>query len=223
MAPGRKTGGRVRGVSNNKPKIKLDDTDENRELVAMAQLMRTPKAVILDAMMHFETLGRGFLAKADKMMKTRAEAEKIAAAADAGHRYIIAAVKCAAEVAPYIHAKLSPIESRGDMTQDKAPYVVRVPAVLADSTAWQAAVGAALGEAVASTAPSGAQPVAFADPRPSPPPVPDPALVAKPVPLGADLKTGRISTITPAGHATARPTGTQEWLDAVAASQRKAG
>jgi hypothetical protein len=129
-------------------------------------------------------------------------------------------VQCAEKVAPYIHARLLAVESRGDMTQDKAPYVVRVPMVLADSTAWQAAVGAALGEAVASTAPSGAQPAASADPRPSPAPVPDPASVAKPLPLVADQKTGRIRTIMPARPVVVKPTGTQEWLESVA-SQRK--
>ncbi|MFY9953750.1 hypothetical protein [Bradyrhizobium sp.] len=139
-----------------------------------------------------------------------------------GHKFMIAAVQCAEKVAPYIHARLLAVESRGDMTQDKAPYVVRVPAVLADSMAWQAAVGAALGEAVASTAPSGAQPVALADPRPSPPPVPDPALVAKPVPLVADQKMGRISTMMPAAPVVVKSAGTQEWLDAIAADQRKA-
>jgi hypothetical protein len=59
-----------------------------------------------------------------------------------GHKFTIAAVQCAEKVAPYIHARLLAVESRRDMTQDKAPYVVRVPAVLADSTAWQTAVGA---------------------------------------------------------------------------------
>jgi hypothetical protein len=94
-----------------------------------------------------------------------------------GHKFTIAAVQCAEKVAPYVHARLLAVESRGDMTQDKAPYVVRVPAVLADSTAWQAAVGPALGEAAASTAPSGTQPVVLADPRPSPPPVPAASVV----------------------------------------------
>jgi hypothetical protein len=86
------------------------------------------------------------------------------------------------------------------MTEDKAPYVVRVPAVLADSTAWQAAVGAAQGEAVASTAPSGAQAAALADPRPSP-------SVAKPMPLVTDQKTGRTRTMMPAGPMVVKPTG----------------
>ena len=135
---------------------------------------------------------------------------------------MIAAVQCAEKVAPYIHARLLAVESRGDMTEDKAPFVVRVPSVMADSAAWQAAVGAALGEAVASAAPSGAQPVALADPRPSPLLVSDPALVAKPVPLVANQKTGRISTMMPAAPAVMKPAGTQEWLDAIVAGQRKA-
>jgi hypothetical protein len=205
MAPGRKTGGRIRGVSINKPKpIIMEPTSENRELVATAQLMRTPKAVMLDAMMRFENLGLGFLTKADRLMKRNAGTAKVAEAAHEGHKFIVAAVECATKVAPYIHARLLSMESRGDMTQDKAPYVVRVPAVLADSTAWQTAVGAALGEAVASKAPSRAPPAALPDP----------------VPLVTDQKTGRISTMRPARPVVVKPTGTQEWLESVA-SQRK--
>ena len=131
-------------------------------------------------------------------------ASQIAMLATEGHKFMIAAVQCAEKVAPYIHARLLAVESRGDMTEDKAPYVVRVPMVMDDSSAWQAAVGAALGEAVASKAPSGAPPAALPDP----------------VPLVTDQKTGRISTIMPARPVVVKPTGTQEWLESVA-SQRK--
>jgi hypothetical protein len=216
MAPGFKTGGRTKGTPNKPRPIILASTGENRELLAMAAVMRTPKAVMLDAMLRFESIGLSLLAKAERLAETKASASQIAMLATEGHKFMIAAVQCADKVAPYIHARLLAVESRGDMTEDKAPYVIRAPMVMDDSSAWQAAVGAALGEAVASTAPSGAQAAPLA------PPVPDSALVAKPVSLVADLKTGGISTIMPAAQVTVRPTRTQEWLDAVAAGQRKA-
>jgi hypothetical protein len=53
--------------------------------------------------------------------------------------------------------------------------------------------------------------------------VPHPALVAKPVPLMADQKTGRISTMMPARPVLVKPTGTQEWLESVAAQQKAVG
>ena len=48
---------------------------------------------------------------------------------------MIAAVQCAEKVAPYIHARLLAVESRGDMTEDKAPFVIRAPMVMDDSSA----------------------------------------------------------------------------------------
>jgi hypothetical protein len=202
-----KTGGRARGTPN-KPKqigvltkprpIKL--TQQDRELIVMAQVMRTPKAVILEAMVKFETLGKGLLAKADNLMKTRGDPKKAAELAEEGYKYIVAAVECATKVAPYIHARLLAVESRGDMTADRPPYVLRAPTVMANGEAWQAAVGAAAIEREAVQVPSGGQPLALLDPRPSlAPPTPERAQVATPMALVADQKSGRISTMMPAG------------------------
>jgi hypothetical protein len=204
MAPGFKTGGRTKGTPNKPRPIILARTEENRELLAMTAVMRTPKAVMLDAMLRFERIGLSLLAEAERLAETKASASQIALLATEGHKFMIAAVQCAEKVAPYIHARLLAVESRGDMTEDKAPYVIRAPMVMDDSTTWQAAVGAARGEAVASKASSGAPPAALPDP----------------VPLVTDQKTGRITTIMPARPVVVKPTGTQEWLESVA-SQRK--
>ena len=59
-------------------------------------------------------------------------------------KYMAAAVKVAEKVAPYIHARLMAIESRGDNVDQRAPFVIRAPAVMADSSTWQAAVGSAV-------------------------------------------------------------------------------
>jgi hypothetical protein len=223
MAPGYKTGGRVRGVSTNKPKpIILEPTTENRELVAVAHLVRTPKAVILDAMMRFETLGLGFLARADRLMKSRAATEKVAEAAQEGHKFIVAAVECATKAAPYVHARLLSVESRGDMTADRAPFVIRAPAVMEDSSAWQAAVGAAVVDMEAAQVPSGASTEVLAHPAQSQAiPAPQAAPEPSPVVLVPDPKTSRI-TVMPPGPRVVRPEGTDAWLDRVEQERRRA-
>jgi hypothetical protein len=53
MAPNFKTGGRTKGTPNKPRPIILASTEENRELLAMAAVMRTPKAVMLEAMLRF--------------------------------------------------------------------------------------------------------------------------------------------------------------------------
>jgi len=218
-----KTGGRSKGTTNKPKPIVLENTPENQAMLAAAVTIRTPKAVMLDAMLRFESIGLGFLAKADKLMKTRADPDKVADTAREGHKFIVAAVECATKVAPYIHARLLAVEARGDMTEDKAPYVVRVPSVMADSVAWQAAVGMAILEQAGGGAQAGGPVEPMAHPAlPQPQAEPAPAPAPPPVPLVADQKTGRISTAMPPGPATVKPTGSQEWLDTVAAS-RKAG
>ena len=62
MAPGFKTGGRTKGTPNKPRPIILASTEENRELLAMAAVMRTPKAVMLNAMLRFERIGLSLLA-----------------------------------------------------------------------------------------------------------------------------------------------------------------
>jgi len=216
-----KTGGRKKGVGNKErivvPEVLPPETAESiiaetaRAMVLASSPVRTPKAVILDAMMRFEALGLGFLTKADRLMKRNAGTAKVAEAAQEGHRYIVAAVECATKAAPYVHARLLAVESRGDMTQDQAPFVVRVPAVMADSTVWQAAVGSAILDMEAEPSPVvRSNEVAATLMAPNPPPAP----VASPVPLMLDPKTSRITAMPP-GPATVRPMGTEEWLQSI--------
>jgi hypothetical protein len=222
MAPGRKTGGRVRGISKNKPKpIILEPTPENRALQLLAESapeVRTPKAVMLGAMRHFEDLALGLIDQAK--LKLATDPEAATALGIQGQKFMIAAVQCADRVAPYIHARLLAIESRGDMTADKAPYVVRVPSVMADSTAWQAAVGAAVIDMEPAQIATGGRTEALSHPAMPQPVTPEPPPPPAPVALVADQKTGRI-TIMPPGPKVVQPAGTDEWLQKVTAERRK--
>lgn len=229
MAKGRKTGGRIKGVSKNKerivvPEVLPPETAESmiaetaRAMVLASSPVRTPKAVMLDAMMRFESLGFGFLAKADRMMKKGYATAKVAETAQEGHKFIVAAVECATKAAPYVHARLLAIESRGDMTQDKAPYVVRVPSVMADSSAWQTAVGAAIIEGEVVQVASGGQPMALPHPAAPQPVVPEGPPAPAPMVLGIDK--GKI-TAMPAGPRVVQPEGSEQWLAAVQAERRK--
>src|SRR5216684_6645618 len=202
MAPGRKTGGRIAGVSKNKPKpIKLQDTEENRALVILSGTtkVRSPRAVMMDAMLRL-----------DGMAKRHFETKDYVPAL----KYLQAAVMVADRLAPYCHARLLSIESR---SEDKAaPFVVRAPAVMSDSSEWQAAVGAAVIDMEAAQAPVVRQNEVSATqvsqtPQSSPAPLP--------VTLTADPKTSRI-TVMPPGPRVVQPSGTQEWLDSI---QKKVG
>jgi hypothetical protein len=224
LAIGRKTGGKIKGVSKHKPKpIILAPTDENRALALMAPTaeVRTPKAVMLSAMLKFERMSDVLMSKAERLTKAHAKPEGIAKLVAEAHRFTVAAVQCAEKVAPYIHARLLAVESRGDMTEDKAPYVVRVPTVMTSSADWQTAVGAALIEAAASQPDNGPLQASLPHPAKSQPADPEGPPVPASVVLRADQK-GRISTVMPAVPKVVQPAGTQEWLDSVAAS-RKAG
>lgn len=203
-----KTGGKVKGAKNKPKPIILEPTDENRALVLMAPTaeVRTPKAVMLDAMMFFDRLARESAEMKDYGTATR---------------YMASAVQCAREVAPYVHARLIAMESR-EGAAERVPYVVRAPAVMADSASWQAAVGAAVLEIEAAQVPSGGQPsVSGVSPastavvRPIEP-------VPAPVALVADQKTGRV-TVMPPGPRVVQPAGTAEWLERVAAEKRRVG
>lgn len=226
-----KTGGRKPGSRNKEriviPEVLPPETAESmmaetaRAMVLASSPIRTPKAVMLDAMMRFEALGMGFLKSAERLQKRNAEVRRVAEAANEGHKFIVAAVECATKVAPFIHARLLAVESRGDMTQDKVPYVVRVPAVLENSAAWQAAVGMAVLETEVLQAPSGAAGGTLAHPGLPQPTAPEPAPVPSLVALVADQKTGRI-TAMPAGPKIVQPAGSAEWLAAVTAERRKA-
>src|SRR5277367_5596855 len=138
MAPGRKTGGRIRGVSINKPKpIILAPTDENRQLALMAPTLakevRTPKFVMLSAMMRFDDLSKELMAKAKRMAKSSRPLAEIREVMAESYRFTIAAVQCAEKAAPFIHPRLLAVESRGDMREDQVPFVLRAPAVVKDS------------------------------------------------------------------------------------------
>jgi hypothetical protein len=191
-------------------------------------------------------LGRGFLLKADKMMKTGASHNKVAAVAQDGHKFIVAAVECATKVAPYIHARLLAVESRGDMTEDKAPFVLRAPLVMPSSEEWQAMAsqqGAALDnldkaerkaiqEHLREREATRKPPIVESAPRASGDRLegmPHPAMpsgsagsgvpASEPVVLVADQKTSRI-TAMPVGPVVLKPAGSsEEWLE----STRKVG
>ena len=213
-----KSGGKTRG-SRNKPKpIVLEPTDENRALVLMAPTadIKTPKAVMLSKMMMFDRLSDMMMDQAGRL--TGVDKEE---AIMASYKFAMAAVSCAKEAAPYIHARLIAMESR-EGAEERVPYVVRAPAVMVDSAAWQAAVGAAVLDIEAAQVPSGGQPAvsgvstaSTASDRPIEP-------VSAPVALVADQKTGRV-TVMPPGPRVVQPAGTVEWLERVAAEKRRAG
>lgn len=103
----------------------------------------------------------------------------------------------------------------------RAPFVVRVPIVMADSTAWQAAVGAAIIEGEVVQTASGGIVEALPHPAAPQPTEPEAPPVPAPVALAADPKTGRITAMPP-GPRVVQPSGTTEWLAAVTAERRKA-
>ena len=207
-----KTGGRKKGTKNLPPPIVVtpEELAKDRALAIVAPAeLKTPKAVMLSAMMKFDRLSDMMLTEASRMGDGEGRAETIAAA----HRFTIAAVQCAEKVAPYIHARLIAMESR-EGAEERVPYVIRAPAVMADSSAWQAAVGAAVVDMEASQAVQAplAGPAASAAPVASSAPA---ALV-----LGPDAKSGRI-TVMPAGPRVVQPAGTEEWLAEVDRERRR--
>jgi hypothetical protein len=220
MAPGRKTGGRIAGVSKNKPKpLKLPDTEANRALIAMAPTaeFRSPKAVMLSAMMKFERMSDVLMAKAERMTGEQQPYEDIKQVVAEAHKFTFAAVNCADRVAPYIHARL--IAVQGEAAADKPAFVIRAPAVMSDSSAWQAAVGAAVVDMEAQSGSVVRQnEVAATQVAPEPKATPAPS----PVVLANDPKTNRI-TVMPPGPRVVQPTGTAEWLARVETERRRAG
>lgn len=194
-----KTGGKVKGTKNKPKPIILEPTDENRALALMAPTaeIRTPRAVMMDAMIML-----------DGLAKKHFEIQDYGPAL----KYLQAAVVVAEKVAPYTHAKLLSIESR---TEEKAaPFVVRAPAVMADSSAWQAAVGAAVIDMEAAQSPSAGRTEVSAHPAQQQATEPQNAPVATAVALMNDPKTNRI-TVMPPGPRVVQPNGTQAWLDSI--------
>ena len=121
-------------------------------------------------------------------------------------KYSVAAVQCAEKAAPYTHAKLLSIESR---TEEKAaPFVVRAPAVMADSSAWQAAVGAAVVDMEAGQSPGNGVPVRQTGEVTLPHPVQTNA-PATAVALMNDPKTNRITVMPPGPWRVVQPSGTE--------------
>ena len=222
---GLKTGGRKKG-SLNKPKpvevapnpvdLARDEAARAMQIILPNTTVRTPKAVILDAMMHFEELAIGLINQAKAKLETDPEGATVLGMQ--GQKFLIAAVECATKAAPYVHARLLSVESRGDMTEDKAPFVIRAPSVMDDSSAWQAAVGASLLDLEA----QGGRTEALAHPAQAQVPVKEALPAPLPVVLGPDPKTSRI-TAMPAGPRVVQPAGTQEWLDRVAQERKAAG
>jgi hypothetical protein len=109
---------------------------------------------------------------------------------------------------------------------ERAPFVVRVPAVMSDSTIWQAAVGSEVLDMEAAQASQRAavarqNEVAATIPAQTVQNAPATAPAPLPVVLTVDPNNSRITAMPP-GPATVKPVGTQEWLDSVAAERRKA-
>jgi hypothetical protein len=210
-----KTGGRKKGQGNKPKAIVLPDTDESRALIALAPTaeIRTPKAVMLSAMMKFERMSDVLMAKAERMTGDKFPYEDIKQIVAEAHKFTFAAVKCASEAAPYVHAKLLSIESR---TEEKAaPFVVRAPAVMADSSAWQAAVGAAVIDMEAAQSPGNEVPVRQTESGATlPAQTEQQAPQTAPVALMNDAKTNRI-TVMPPGPRVVQPSGTEQWLASI--------
>ena len=169
----------------------------------MTAVMRTPKAVMLDAMLRFERIGLSLLAEAERLAETKASASQIALLATEGHKFMIAAVQCAEKVAPYCVRGCSRSKSRGRHDRDKAPYVIRAPMVMDDSTTWQAAVERREAKQW--------HPRRRAEPR---------QRLCRTLCLRDRSERAGSTTIMPARPVVVKPTGTQEWLESVA-SQRK--
>jgi hypothetical protein len=214
-----KTGGRKKGQGNKPRAITLPDTDESRALIALAPTaeIRTPKAVMLSAMMKFERMSDVLMAKAERMTGDKFPYEDIKQVVAEAHKFTFAAVKCASEAAPYVHAKLLSIESRAE--EKAAPFVVRAPAVMADSSAWQAAVGAAVIDMEAAQAPSAGRTEVSAHSAQQQGPEPQNAPPTTAVALMNDPKTNRI-TVMPPGPRVVQPVGSAEWLAGI---QKKVG
>lgn len=195
-----KSGGRSKGTPNKVKPIILAPTDANRALALMAPTaeVRTPKAVMLDAMLFFDQMAREYHKDGQPGLAAKS---------------MIAAVQCAEKVAPYIHARLIAMESRDDAL-DRPAFVIRAPAVMTNSAAWQEAVGVAVMDMEASQAPSGGQGKVLAAAAVQSPSESQPVPASTAVALAADPKTNRI-TVMPPGPRTVQPSGTQEWLDSV--------
>lgn len=195
-----KTGGRGKNVPNKPPMLKLPDTEENRALVLAAPTtpVLTPKMVMAEAMKRYYDMAHGFQRDNNQAEENKAWG---------------ACVAVAKELAPFVHARYLAVESR---TEDKAtPFVVRAPAVMADSSAWQAAVGAAVIDMEAAQSPGNGVPVRQTEVAATlPAQAEQQAPQTAPVALMNDPKTNRI-TVMPPGPRVVQPSGTAEWLESV--------
>jgi hypothetical protein len=196
-----KTGGRGKNVPNKPPMLKLPDTEENRALVLAAPTtpVLTPKAVMAEAMKRYYDMAHGFQRDNNQAEENKAWG---------------ACVAVAKELAPFVHARYLAVESRSE--EKAAPFVVRAPAVMADSSAWQAAVGAAVIDMEAQNSP-----VVRSNEVPATPPAQteQQAPQTAPVALMNDPKTNRI-TVMPPGPRVVQPSGTEQWLASI---QKKVG
>jgi hypothetical protein len=193
-----KTGGRRKGSANRPKPVVLspDEAAQSRALTIVTEIP-TPKSVMMNAMIML-----------DGLAKKHFEIQDYGPAL----KYLQAAVAVADRVAPYIHARLLSVESRSE--EKAAPFVVRAPAVMADSSAWQAAVGAAVIDMEATQSPSAGRTEVSAHPAQQQAPEPQNAPPATAVALMNDPKTNRI-TVMPPGPRVVQPNGTQAWLDSI--------
>jgi hypothetical protein len=227
LTKGYKTGGRQKGTKNKPRPVFVEPSAMEKigqALTVLAPTMevRTPKAVMLDAMQFFDSMAWQY--HAEKQFEKAA-------------KFMATAVQIADKVAPYIHARLLAVESRGDMTRDQPLFVLRAPSVVEDSVKWQAMVSEqsevrdkaeAIREAVLERWPVVHQPqVENNAPRASGgdlAAMPHPAMpnglaetevpAAMPTPLRADQETGRI-TVMPPGPRVVQPLGSEEWLASI--------
>jgi hypothetical protein len=197
-----KTGGRRKGSANRPKPVVLspDEAAQSRALTIVTEIP-TPKSVMMNAMIML-----------DGLAKKHFEIQDYGPAL----KYLQAAVAVADRVAPYIHARLLSVESRSE--EKAAPFVVRAPAVMADSSAWQAAVGAAVIDMEATQSPSAGRTEVSAHPAQQQPHETQTAPTTA-VALMNDPKTNRI-TVMPPGPRVVQPVGSAEWLAGI---QKKVG
>jgi hypothetical protein len=187
-----KVGGKVKGSKHGPKPLKMADTPQNRAALVLATEIRTPKAVMLDAMAFFDTMARQYHQGKDY---------------DKAAKFMASAVQVAEKVAPYIHARL--IAVADNTKRETVPFVVRTPSVITDSTAWQAATGM---PSIEVNAPG----------VPNMPPAPMPHPAAPQAQQTAIPEIARPSTAMPVGPATLQPAGAEEWLNNIAQGRKTA-
>jgi hypothetical protein len=238
---------RAMGTPNKPKPIVLVPSAQTRALLLTAADVLTPKAVMMEGMKYFYQ---------------KAQERERSKDFDGAQEAWIRCVEVAVRVAPFVHPRLLAIESRGDLTDDRVPFVLRAPAVMDSSQKWQEMVsqqGAALDnldkaerkavqehlryreatEAIQQhlrerSAPRAAGGHLEGMPHPAMPSGSAETDVSPmPTPLRADPETGRIGPaeptptvapsprMMPVGPVVVKPSGSEEWLEAVARDRAK--